>query len=140
PDGGGGRTNLLGWVAGSFLEDARLAASTTLLPAGFADAQNDVAAPTFAAYRKARAAGNCLDASLALLGASSSQALWATNRAPAPPLVPLVQTIRSTFAPVDDPAGRQIGEELDRLAQAIGAATLATDSVLPKVGTTPVVG
>jgi histidine ammonia-lyase len=140
PDGGGGRTNLLGWVAGSFLEDARLAASTTLLPAGFADAQNDVAAPTFAAYRKARAAGNCLDASLALLGASSSQALWATNRAPAPPLVPLVQTIRSTFAPVDDPAGRQIGEELDRLAQAIGAATLATDSDLPKLGTTPVVG
>jgi histidine ammonia-lyase len=127
PGGGGGRTNLLGWVAGSFLEDARLAASVTLLPAGLADAQNDVAAPTFAAYRKARAAGSCLDASLALLGASSSQALWATDRAPAPPLRSLVENIRSTFPPVDDPAGRRIGDELDRLAQAIGASTLAPE-------------
>jgi histidine ammonia-lyase len=128
PGGGGGRTNLFGWVAGSFLEDARLAAGTTLLPAGLADAQNDVAAPTFAAYRKASVAGSCLDASLALLGASSSQALWATERAPAPPLLPLVETVRSTFAPVDDPAGRQIGDELDRLAQAISTATLAGDA------------
>ena len=127
PDGGGGRTNLLGWVAGSFLEDARSAASVTLLPAGLADAQNDVAAPSFAAYRKVRTAGGCLDASLALLGATSSQALWATDRAPAPPLISLVETIRSTFPPVEDPASRQLGDELERLAQAVRSATLATD-------------
>ncbi len=42
PGGGGGKTNLLGWVAGSFLEDARTAASATLLPSGIGDAQNDV--------------------------------------------------------------------------------------------------
>jgi histidine ammonia-lyase len=127
PDGGGGRTNLLGWVAGSFLEDARTAASATLLPPGLADAQNDVAVPTFAAYRKVRTAGNCLDAALAVLAASSSQALWATDRAPAPPLGPLVDKVRSMFAPVDDPAGRRIGDELDRLAQAIGVSTLTSD-------------
>jgi histidine ammonia-lyase len=127
PGGGGGRTNLLGWVAGSFLEDARTAASATLLPPGFADAQNDVAAPTFAAYRKVRAAASCLDAALALLAASSSQALWATDRAPAPPLGPLVDSVRSMFAPVDDPAGRRIGDELDQLAEAISTSTLAAD-------------
>lgn len=127
PGGGGGRTNLLGWVAGSFLEDARTAASPTLLPPGFADAQNDVAAPTFAAYRKARRAASCLDAALALLAASSSQALWATDRAPAPPLEPLVDSVRSMFAPVDDPAGRRIGDELDQLAEAISTSTLAAD-------------
>jgi histidine ammonia-lyase len=127
PDGGGGRTNLLGWVAGSYLEDARQAASVTLLPAGLADAQNDVAAPTFAAYRKARAAGSCLDASLALLAASSSQALWATDRAPAPPLRAPLEKIRSTVPPLDDPAGRRLGDELDRLAQVIGALTRAAD-------------
>jgi histidine ammonia-lyase len=127
PDGGGGRTNLLGWVAGSYLEDARQAASVTLLPAGLADAQNDVAAPTFAAYRKARAAGSCLDASLALLAASSSQALWATDREPAPSLRAPLENIRSMFPPLDDPAGRRLGDELDRLAHAIGASTRPAD-------------
>ena len=122
--GGGGRTNLLGWVAGSFLEDARRAATQTLLPVGLADAQNDVAVPTFAAYRNAKAAGRSLDASLALLAASSSQALWATDRTPARPLQSLVEEVRSIFAPLDDPAGRPLGDELDRLAGAISASTV----------------
>ena len=116
PDGGGGRTNLLGWVAGSFLEDARAAAAVTLLPAGIADAQNDVAAPTFAAYRKQRTAASALDAALAVLAASSSQALWASDREPAPPLQSLLDGLRSIFPPVDDPAGRRVGDELARLA------------------------
>ena len=95
PGGRGGRTNLLGWVAGSFLEDARSAATVTLLPAGIADAQNDIAAPTFAAYRKQRAAADALDSALALLAASSSQALWASDREPAPPLQSLLDGLRS---------------------------------------------
>jgi histidine ammonia-lyase len=126
PGGGGGRTNLLGWAAGSFVEDARTAASATLLPPGHADAQNDVAAPTFAAHRKVQTAATCLDSSLALLAASSSQALWATDRTPAPPLKPLVDKVRSRFAPVEDPTGRAIGDELGRFAQAISASTLAS--------------
>jgi histidine ammonia-lyase len=128
PGGGGGRTNLLGWVAGSFLEDARRAASPTLLPVGLADAQNDVAVPTFGAYRKAKAAEGCLDSSLALLAASSSQALWATDRTSAPALRPLVEEVRSIFEPVDHPAGRHFGDELDRLAGAISASTVAPAS------------
>jgi histidine ammonia-lyase len=122
PGGGGGKTNLLGWVAGSFLEDARTAASATLLPAGVGDAQNDVAAPTFLAYRKERFVADCLDSELALLAASSSQALWATDRSPAPPLRALLDRVRELFPPVDDPSARRIGEELGRLAQEFGRA------------------
>ncbi len=122
PGGGGGKTNLLGWTAGSFLEDARAAASATLLPAGFGDAQNDVAAPTFLAYRKERFVAECLDAALALLVASSSQALWATDREPALPLRPLLERARALFPPVDDPAPRRIGEELGGLARAFETA------------------
>jgi histidine ammonia-lyase len=127
PGGRGGKTNLLGWVAGSFLEDARAAASATLLPAGFGDSQNDVGSPTFLAYRKERIVADCLDSALALLAASSSQALWATDRAPAPPLQSLVDAVRSVFAPLDDLAGRRLGDELGRLAEAFGEAALTGD-------------
>ena len=124
PGGGGGKTNLLGWAAGSFLEDARTAASSTLLPSGVGDAQNDVGAPTFLAYRKERFVAECLDSALALLAASSSQGLWATDRMPAPPLRPLLERVRELFPPVDDPSSRRIGDELGRLAQAFGGAAL----------------
>lgn len=125
PGGGGGKTNLLGWAAGSFLEDARAAASATLLPVGVGDSQNDVGAPTFLAYRKERFVADCLDSALALLAASSSQALWATDREPAPPLRSLLGQVRMLFPPVDDPAARQIGEELGRLAEAFAASALS---------------
>jgi histidine ammonia-lyase len=130
PGGGGGKTNLLGWAVGSFLEDARAAASATLLPVGVGDAQNDVGAPTFLAYRKERFVADCVDSALALLAASSSQALWATDREPAPPLGPLLGRVREVFPPVDDPAERRIGEELGGLAEAFGAAALTGASDL----------
>jgi histidine ammonia-lyase len=124
PGGAGGATNLFGWVAGSFVEDARQAATATLLPASPADAQNDVTSPTFAAYRKQRAAADALDAALALLAASASQALWATDREPAAPLRELLDRVRSVVAPVDDLAGRLLGDEVGRLAQALGDAAI----------------
>jgi histidine ammonia-lyase len=124
PGGGGGKTNLLGWTTGSFLEDARAAASATLLPVGVGDAQNDVGAPTFLAYRKERFVADCLDSAFALLAASSSQALWATDREPALPLRPLLEQVRALFPPVDDPAERRIGEELGGLAEAFAASAL----------------
>jgi histidine ammonia-lyase len=124
PGGGGGKTNLLGWTAGSFLEDARTAASATLLPAGVGDAQNDVGAPTFLAYRKELFVADCLDSALALLAASASQGLWVTGREPAPPLRPLLERVRALFPPVDDPAERRIGDELGGLAEAFRAAAL----------------
>jgi histidine ammonia-lyase len=121
PDGAGGRTNLFGWAAGSFVEEAQAAAAVTLLPPGLADAQNDVAVPTFAAYRKQLAAAAALDGALALLAASSSQALWATDRDPAPPLQDFLAEIRALVPPVDDPAGRRVGGELESLARAFGS-------------------
>ena len=110
PGGGGGKTNLLGWVAGSFLEDARTAALRDS-----AAVRNRRCAERRRPSRRSllpqgAVAADCLDSALALLAASSSQALWATDRAPAPPLRPLLDRVRSVFAPVDDPAGRRIGE------------------------------
>ena len=125
PDGGGGRTNLLGWVAGSFLEDARAAAAVTLLPAGIADAQNDVAARPSPRTASSAPPPAPSTPRVAVLAASSSQALWASDREPAPPLQSLLDGLRSIFPPVDDPAGRRVGDELARLADAIGAAALA---------------
>ena len=119
PGGQGGRTNLLGWVAGSYLEEARAAATVTLLPPGWADAQNDIAAPSFSAYRKLQQVDSCLDAALALLAASSSQALWVTDRVAAPPLRPLLERVRSFVPPLDDPAQRHLGGELAGLSAAI---------------------
>ena len=66
---------------------------------------------------------DCLDSALALLAASASQALWATDRSPAPPLRALLERVRDLFPPVDDPSARRIGEELGGLAQAFGSAT-----------------
>jgi histidine ammonia-lyase len=114
PNGSGGRTNL----------DAQTAASATLLPPGVADAQNDVAVPSFSAYRKERAAARALNAALALLAASSSQALWVTDRAPPPPLQSFLDSVRAIVPPVEAPAGRELGDELLRLAQTIEAATV----------------
>lgn len=124
PGGAGGATNLFGWVAGSFVEDARQAATATLLPASPADAQNDVTSPTFAAYRKQRAAADALDAALALLATSASQALWATDREPAAALRELLGYVRAVCPPVDDLDGRRLGDEVGRLAQAFGDTAL----------------
>ena len=65
PDSAGGATNLFGWVAGSFAEEARTAAAPTLLPASINDPQNDVSSATFSAYRKERRAAECLEETLA---------------------------------------------------------------------------
>ena len=125
PDSAGGATNLFGWVAGSFAEEARIAASPNLLPASINDPQNDVSLPTFSAYRKERRAAECLDATLALLGLVSSQALYVTDRLPAPRLVPLLNGIRSVFAPVDGTVIREQGIEAGRLAQVFSRGALS---------------
>ena len=51
PGASGGATNLFGWVATGLVEEARALAAPTLLPATINDTQNDIATPTFAAYR-----------------------------------------------------------------------------------------
>jgi histidine ammonia-lyase len=100
PGASGGATNLFGWVATGLVEEARALAAPTLLPATINDSQNDIATPTFGAYRSQHRAAECLDSVLAILALVSSQALSITSRDPAPPLAGLLSGIRSVFPPV----------------------------------------
>jgi histidine ammonia-lyase len=111
----GGATNLFGWVATGLVEEARALAAPTLLPATINDTQNDIATPTFGAYRNQHRAAECLDSVLAILALVASQALFATSRRPPPPLTELLNGIRSVFPPI----------ETERQGQATQTAELA---------------
>ena len=97
-------------------EAARQAASRTFLPAGEAGGfgQNDVASPTFFAWLKEREAGACLDAALAILAGTASQALFVTGRPATPPLCDFLDGVRAAFPVVDEP--RILGHDVDRMA------------------------
>ncbi len=117
----GGATNLFGWVATGLVEEARSAAAPTLLPATINDSQNDIASPTFGAYRSHNKAAECLDSVLAILALVSSQALFVSDRRPATPLAGLLTGIRSVFPPVETERagqGTQAGELADILHKA----------------------
>jgi len=119
----GGATNLFGWVATGLVEEARALAAPTLLPASINDTQNDIASPTFGAYRSQHRAAECLDGVLAILALVSSQALFVTGRHPAPPLAGLLNGVRSVFPPVEtDRAGQ--GPQAGELADILGRAAL----------------
>ena len=117
----GGATNLFGWVATGLVEEARSLSSPTLLPASINDSQNDIASPTFGAYRSHNRAAECLDSVLAILALVSSQALFVSDRRPAPPLAGLLTGIRAVFPPVETERagqGTQAGELADILHKA----------------------
>ena len=115
-------TYAYGWAAGSFVEEARAAATPALLPGVTEDPFADVLSPTFSGYRRERRAAECLDGVLAILGIVSSQALFATDRNPAPPLRPVLSFVRSVFPPIDGGGVRDLSAEGGRLQQALGAA------------------
>lgn len=73
-------------IATGLVEEARALAAPTLLPATINDTQNDIATPTFGAYRSQHRAAKCLDSVLTILALVSSQALSVTGRHPARPL------------------------------------------------------
>lgn len=106
----------LGFVSADYAEQARHAAQRTALPGsdGGGFGQNDLALPTFAAWRKAEQTGRCLDANLAILAAVASQAFYVTQRRPAPPLEPFLTQIRRMFAPLETP--RAPGPDVGALA------------------------
>ena len=106
-----------GWA-----EEARRHAGATLLSLG-AFGQNDVPAMSFLAWRKADAAGRCLDASLAVLAALGAQALHGAGRAAPPELAELVEQVRATFPPVD--AVRPLGPDAEALAAAFRGRVFA---------------
>jgi histidine ammonia-lyase len=96
-----------GWA-----EEARAAATPTLLSLG-GFGQNDVPVLNFLAWRKATVIGRCLDASLAVLAALASQALYVDGHAPPPNLRALTSQIRRRFPPVDQL--RALGDDCRRL-------------------------
>jgi histidine ammonia-lyase len=102
-------------VQNGWAEEARAIAAPTLLSLG-GFGQNDVPALSFLAWRKATAVGACLDASLAVLAAIASQALYVGGREPPPNLRALVDYVRATFPPVDEP--RALGEDCQKLSDA----------------------
>ncbi|MEP7024736.1 MAG: aromatic amino acid lyase [Actinomycetota bacterium] len=117
----GGATNIYGWVATGLVEEARALAAPTLLPATINDTQNDIASPSFGAYRSQGRAAECLDSVLAILALVSSQALFVTGHHPAPPLAELLNGIRSVFPPIESERagqGTQAGELADILHNA----------------------
>ncbi len=119
-----GATNLFGWAIAGYVEQARSAATPTLVPAAVADAQNDVSSATSLAHQKERRASSGLDGALAILALVSSQALFATGRDVAPPLRDLLAGIRSVFAPVDVPRKRHQAAEAEALASVFGRCAL----------------
>ena len=105
----------LGMTAVALAEQARSAAQRTFLPGseGGGFGQNDVAVPTFLAWRKEAEAGRCLDAALAVLASVASQAFEATERQPPARLGPLLEELRGIFPPVRTP--RPLGPDAERL-------------------------
>ena len=130
PGASGGATNLFGWVATGLVEEARALAAPTLLPATINDTQNDIATPTFGAYRSQHRAAECLDSVLAILALVSSQALSVTSRHPAPPLAGLLNGIRSVFPPVQTEREGQ-GTQAAELAAIFSRAALTGQPDFP---------
>ncbi len=114
---GEGYIGCLGFSAAGYAEQARLAATRHFLPGseGGGFGQNDVALPTFLAWRSEAEAGRCLDANLAQLAAVASQAFHVTDRAAPPRLAPLLDEVRALCPPLTVPRG--LAGDVERLAE-----------------------
>ncbi len=115
----------LGFVAAGYGEQARRAAQRNFLPGseGGGFGQNDVAPPSFAAWRGQEEAGECLEAAAACLAAVASQALHVTERPAPPALGELLREVRDHVPPVTRP--RALAPDVARLAQAFRARVYA---------------
>jgi histidine ammonia-lyase len=110
-------------VQNGWAEEARAIATPTLLSLG-GFGQNDVPVMNFLAWRKAIAAGRCLDASLAVLAAIASQAAYVGAHEPPPNLRALTDEIRRVFPPVTEP--RALGNDCQNLTEAFTRRVLAS--------------
>lgn len=137
PESGGMGTYAYGWAANGYVEEARAAATPTPLPAAVNDTQDDVASPVFSAYRRERRAAECLDGALSILAIVSSQALFATDRQPAPPLRPVLSFVRSVFPPIDGLTIRDQSAEGARLQEALGRGAITGELAAPTTGEEP---
>src|SRR5215470_12305263 len=98
---GEGYLGCLGMVQVGYAEEARRAAQRTFLPGseGGGFGQNDVAPPTFIAWRGQEQAAFCLEASLAMLAVVASQAFHATDREAPPALRDLLSEVQLHVPP-----------------------------------------
>ncbi len=125
-----GYIGVAGMATVAYQEEARRAAQATLLPGseGGGFGQNDVGVPTFWSFNQHSTASSALDAVLAYLGVTASQALYVTDR-PAPPrLTKTLEAIRALVPPVVK--SRALGPEVERLVAHIGKAILSDDPVV----------
>jgi histidine ammonia-lyase len=122
PGAPGNGTYAYGWAASGYVEEARAAATPTLLPGTGEGPHADVLSPAFSAYRRERRAAECLDGALAILAIVSSQALFVTGRNPAQPLWPVLSFVRSVFPPIEGTGQRNLSADGARLQHALGAA------------------
>jgi len=128
---GEGYIGCLGFSAVGYAEQARLAATRHFLPGseGGGFGQNDVAVPTFLAWRSEAEAGRCLDANLAMLAAVASQAFHVTDRAAPPRLAPLLEEVRALCPPLT--VSRGLAGEIARLAERFTARVFADEIPAP---------
>jgi histidine ammonia-lyase len=122
PGAPGNGTYAYGWAASGYVEEARAAATPTLLPGTGEGPHADVLSPAFSAYRRERRAAECLDGALAILAIVASQALFVTGRNPAQPLWPVLSFVRSVFPPIEGTGQRNLSADGAQLQHALGAA------------------
>ncbi len=130
---GRGNIGYVPMAAAGYIELAKAAAQRTFIPGSDSTlGQDDVAAPAFLAWSKEERAGRCLDASLAMLAALASQALYITDRQAPPALRGFMELVRSHVPPlVED---RILGPELGALADAFTARVFAADDTVELAG------
>jgi histidine ammonia-lyase len=116
---GRGHIGYVTMALSGYLEQAKSAAQRTFIPGTdpTGTGQDDVGTPVFLAWGKEERAGRYFDASLGMLAAVASQALYATDRAAPPPLRPLVAWVRGIVPPLIE--DRILGPQLGQLANSI---------------------
>jgi histidine ammonia-lyase len=132
---GEGYLGCLGMVQVGYAEQARRAAQRNFLPGseGGGFGQNDVAPPSFFAWRAQEETGRCLEAGLAMLAVVASQAFFVTERDAPPALAKLLAFTREHVKPLTE--SRVLADELGAFAGALrarvyegAAANSGTDS------------
>ncbi|MDX1575592.1 MAG: aromatic amino acid lyase [Kiloniellales bacterium] len=128
---GEGYIGCLGFSAAGYAEQARLAATRHFLPGseGGGFGQNDVALPTFLAWRSEAEAGRCLEANLAQLAVIASQAFHVTERGAPPRLAPLLDEVRAHCPPLTAP--RPLAGDVERLAGHFNKTVFGDAPLLP---------
>jgi len=118
---GDGYLGCLGMVQVGYAEQARRAAQRNFLPGseGGGFGQNDVAPPSFFAWRAQEEAGRCLEAGLAMLAVVASQAFFVTDRTAPPALAGLLELTRQHVKPLTE--SRVLADELGAFAEVLRA-------------------